>query len=377
MDELSFTNIMSEEEAAALFSDDIVETQDEESPDAKENTDTEKDKETTEVDPERLFDSPESVGSEDTKDKEDTDSDTGSTSPNFYSSIANALNEEGIFPDLDDETIKKVKTPEEFRDLIDQQIKAGLDERQKRIDEALSAGVEVSEVKKYENALNYLDNISNDDIEEESEKGENLRKNIIYQSYLNRGYSKERAAKEVNKSIKGGTDIDDAKDALQDNKEFFKSEYQKLVKQAKEEEKAYQEDRRKQLDNLKNSILQDKKVFGDIELDKNTRQRVFDSIAKPVFKNPDTGEYMTAIQKYEMENRIEFLKNVGLLFTLTDGFKNLDGLVKGKVRKEVKKGMRELEATLSNTARNSDGSLKFASGTDDTESWFKDYRIDL
>ncbi len=52
-----------------------------------------------------------------------------------------------------------------------------------------------------------------------------------------------------------------------------------------------------------------------------------------------------------MENRTDFLKNIGLLFTLTDGFKNLDGLVKGKVKKEVNKGLRELEHTLNNTAR--------------------------
>lgn len=66
-----------------------------------------------------------------------------------------------------------------------------------------------------------------------------------------------------------------------------------------------------------------------------------------------------------MENRTDFLKNIGLLFTLTDGFKNLDGLVKGKVKKEVKKGLRELEHTLNNTARTSDGNLKFVSGVDE------------
>lgn len=104
---------------------------------------------------------------------------------------------------------------------------------------------------------------------------------------------------------------------------------------------------------------------------------MFDTIAKPVFRNPDTGEMMTAIQKYEMENKVDFLKNVGLLYTLTDGFKNLDGLVKGKVRKEVKKGMRNLEQTLSNTVRNNDGTLRFVSGSEDSESFFKDYKIDI
>jgi hypothetical protein len=70
---------------------------------------------------------------------------------------------------------------------------------------------------------------------------------------------------------------------------------------------------------------------------------------------------------------------VGLIFTLTDGFKNLNGLVKGKVSKEVKKGLRELESTINNTQRTSDGNLKLVSGVDeDPESFIgKGYKLDI
>jgi len=47
---------------------------------------------------------------------------------------------------------------------------------------------------------------------------------------------------------------------------------------------------------------------------------VLDNIIKPVWTNPETGEKLTAIQKYEAENRVEFLKKVGIIYTLTDGF---------------------------------------------------------
>ena len=107
------------------------------------------------------------------------------------------MKEEGIFPDLEDDSLSKITEAEDFRDLIEQQIKAGLDERQKRIDEALNAGVEPTEIKKYENTLGYLDSIKDNDISDESDKGETLRKNLIYQDFINRGYSKERAAREV------------------------------------------------------------------------------------------------------------------------------------------------------------------------------------
>lgn len=376
MEDLSLDNILSEEEVIDLFDDGLQET-----PPENNEGDDDSDKEskkTTEVNVDELFtDDPESVGSEDEyEDQEDTPSDKEGSSPKFYSSIAKAFAEEGIFPDLDEETISNVKTPEDFRDLIEQQIKSSLDERQRRIDEALGVGVEPDTIKQYEGALNYLDSITEEHLNDESEKGEELRKRLIYQDFINRGYSKERASREVQKSLNGGTDIDDAVEALKSNKEFFKGEYNNLIKEAKEEEQKEIQLRKQQAEELKQSILSDKKMFGDLEIDKKTRQRIYDNISKPVFKDPNTGNYLTAIQKYEMEHRTEFLKNLGLLFTLTDGFKNIDGLVKNKVRKEVKKGFRELENTLNNTSRYSNGNLKFTSGLSDTESYIKGWQID-
>jgi hypothetical protein len=386
-EELSLDNILGAEEIENLFVED-GETQDTppangEPPKKEEEPSKDKEETTEVVDVDNLFtDTPESVGSgkENTEEKEDTTPKGNGTSPkNFYSSIAKALKEEGIFPDLDDEGLSKVKDPEDFRDLIDQQIKAGLDERQKRINEALNVGVEPTEIRRYENTINFLDSVNNESISDESDKGENLRKNLIYQDFINRGYSKERAAREVQKSFNAGTDIDDAKEALKSNIDFFRDKYDELVNDAKSEAEQEEKERKEQAEKLKSSILNDKDVFGDLSVDKSTRQRIYDNIAKPVYKDPETGEYFTAIQKYEMENRTDFLKNIGLLFTLTDGFKNLDGLVKGKVKKEVKKGLRELEHTLNNTARTSDGNLKFVSGVDeDPESFIgKGWNLDV
>ena len=383
-EELSLDNILGAEEIENLFvEDEDTPPANGEPPKKEEEPDKDKEETTEVVDVDNLFtDTPESVGSgkENTEEKEDTIPKGDGTSPkNFYSSIAKALKEEGIFPDLDDEGLSKVKDPEDLRDLIDQQIKAGLDERQKRIDEALNAGVEPTEIRKYENTINFLDSIKEDNISDEGDKGEKLRKDLIYQDFINRGYSKERAAREVQKSFNAGTDIDDAKEALKSNIDFFKDKYDELVNEAKSEAEQEEKKNKEQDEKLKSSILNDKDVFGDLSIDKSTRQKIYDNIAKPVYKDPETGEYFTAIQKYEMENRTDFLKNIGLLFTLTDGFKNLDGLVKGKVKKEVRKGLRELEHTLNNTARTSDGNLKFVSGVDeDPESFIgKGWNLDV
>lgn len=377
--DLSLDNILTDEDISSLFGDDnIEETTSDETDDNK----TKEDNETTEVNVEELFTEPESVGRENNnnEEQEDTnDPNDDGASPNFFSSIAAALVDEGVFPDLNEDEISQIKGPEDFRDLIDRQIKSGIDEANQRVLEALNAGVEPTAIQNYERVLSYLNSIDDASLEDESEKGENLRKNIIYQDYINRGFSKERATKEVEKSFRAGTDIEDAKESLTGNKDFYQGQYDDLIKEGKEAEAKEAKKQKEQAEELKKSILTEKKVFGDIEIDKNTRQRVYDNVAKPIYKDPDSGEYLTAVQKYQREHPVEFSKNLGLLFTLTDGFKNIDTLVGGKVKKEVKKGLRELETKIRSTSSSTSGNLRFANGGyNDKESIFsKNFEIDI
>lgn len=369
-----------------LFSDDGGEEETQVTPPApkeKEDKEIEKTTEEEEINPDDLFDNPESVGSgkDNQEEEEDTQSEKDKgTSPktNFYSSIASALKEEGIFPDLDDDTLNGIKTPEDFAEAVEKTVQARLDERQRRIDAALQADVEPDEVRRYEQTLANLDAIKEEYITDETEKGERLRKNLIYQDFRNRGYSEARAKREVEKSFNAGTDIEDAKEALESNREYFSTQYQDLIKEAQEEAKEEQRKIKEEAAQLKKSMLEDKEVFTGITLDKTTRQKAFENITKPVFKTED-GEYLTAIQKYEMDNPVEFRKYLSVLFTMTDGFKNIDGLVKGKVKKEVKQSLRELEHKLSSTARTSTGNPRYVGGVEeDTESYIgKGWDLDV
>lgn len=373
MEELNNDFILGEADIDHLFDEDYTGVEDKEDTPDNTNTDNKDDnKKTTEdIDVDNLFDDPESVGGNDDQGKEDTDStkDNGTSPSNsIYSSIAKDLKEDGVFLDLDDETIASIKTTEDFYKAIESQIQAKMDARQKRVDEALNYNIEPTEVQKYENALNYLDSIKEEALTDEGEAGEKLRRTLIYQDFINRGFSQERAKRETDKSFNAGTDIDDAKDALASNKEHFNSEYDKLIAEAKAEREEEEKERKFQAENLRKSIFEEKHLMGELELDKNTRQRIFDNISKPVYKDPKTGELLTAIQKYESENRVDFLKNLSIVYTLTDGFKNLDNLVKDRVKKEVRKGQRELEHVINSTSRHSDGSLKFTSGVSDKES---------
>lgn len=377
---LNFDSILGIDEIDNLFLD--KENEQAPPPDNEEEKQKEdNNKETTEVDADTLF-KPEGVGSEEEdKDKEDAASEKGkgsSPNNNFYSSIAKALYEEGILPDLNSEITDNIKSPEDFAEAIEKQIQSKFDERQRRIDSALNVGVEPTEISKYERTLNYLDSITDDVISDESDKGEILRKQLIYQDFINRGYSKERATREVEKSFNSGSDLEDAKEALQSNKDYFNGEYDSLVKEAQKEVEKEKKRIKEESESLRKSILEGKDIIGNLNLDQKTRQKIYDNISKPVYKDPNTGEYYTTLQKYQTENKAEFIKNLGVIFTLTNGFKDLDGLIKPKVKKEIKKGLRELEHTINNTSRTPEGGLKFVSGvSEDPESFSKGWSLDI
>ena len=380
MEGLDLDNILDETEMS-LFSD--TDTQEntppvnESSEEDNEESSNQEQVNTAEVDPNSLFGEgeSESVGSEEqnNKEKEDPDSNEGkSTSPNndFFSSIAEALTEEGVLPNLDQDTIKSIKTPEDLRKAIDNHIQASLTEQQQRVLNALDNNVEPDAIKQYEGVLNYLDSIKVEDLKSENEQAENLRSRLIYQDYINRGFDKARAEREVKKAIDNGTDIEDAIEALNSNVSFYKDSYNKLLEDAKNVQLEEENKRKARALKLKEDIFSDnQKFFGEITLDNATKQKVYDNISKPIYKDPKTGEFYTAIQKFESEHGDEFLAKLGLIFTLTDGFKTLDGLVKGRVKKEVKKGLRDLEGKINTTSRDVYGNLKFSSGVDDKESY--------
>ena len=369
--------VMSENDFEMLFSDaeeqETKETPEEkETPNEKTNTPAEED-----VDPNTLFEdeNPESVGREENnKEKEGADGHQ-STSP-IYSSLAKTLKEDGILEDLEDADLEKITDVETLKGAVKKWAEAQLDETQKRVNEALENGMEKDEVWKFENQLKVLNGITPEALKEEGDRGENLRKNIIYRDYLNKGFSEERARREVERAVTNGTDVEDAEESLKSIKEFTQSQYDAALDAAKKQSEAYAQENKRQAEELKTSILKDGELIEGLSVDKGTRQRILDSIVKPIYKDPETGDTYTAIQKFEKEHRLEFLKLVGTFLTLTDYGKNLDGLVKGKVKKEVGKATRELENAINSTQRNGDGSLRFATGVT-SESYSSDFTLDV
>ena len=383
--ELKIENIMDGDELSSmLFGNPVEDTTEENEKSQDVNLEDEQEQEKdniTEVDPEDLFsDTPESVGSEDdNKEKEeDTTSHISGTSPNFFSSIATAFAEEGIFPDLDDDTISNIKDAESFRAAIDAQIKAGLDEQQRRVTEALNYGVEPDQIKQHESLINWL-NAQSKNVTIEGDAGDDLRRRLIMQDYLNKGFKEERAKQKVDKIFEEGSEIEEAKEALQSLQQHYTDSYKQLREEAKQKAIEDEEELKKKSARIKKSILEDKsKLFGDLEISKDVRQSAYDAISKPIYKDPKTGETYTAVQKLELDNSEEFLAKIGLLYALTDGFTSINKIVDKKVRKEIKKGFSDLERKINTTARNSYGNLDFVSGASDENSFIrKGMKLDI
>ena len=357
MEDFSFdisSGLLSAEEAEKLFDETKPLQEMEESPEEEQEQENQPTEENNGA--------PEKVGTEEEHGDNAISPKGDGSSPSIYSSIATALKNDGIFPEFTDEELSAVKTPEDFGELFEKAIEAKMDERQKRIDQALGNGVAPDTVKMYEQTLSYLGSITDEAISDESEQGEALRKQLIYNDLITRGYTQEKAIREVEKSFKSASDLEDAKDALASLNQFYQNGYDKIQKDAKDRTENMRKARKQDEEKFRKMILEDDIVLGETKLDKRTKQSVFDAVSKPVYKDPDTGQLLTQVQKFQKENPMEFLKQIGMWYVLTDGGKNLGGLVKQQVIAEKNKGIRELERKINSSAFDSDGSLKLMNG---------------
>lgn len=358
MDDLGFDigGLLSDEEADKLFEEQAREPEGGGQPE-----------ETTENEPAEgagTTEAPEEVGVEENEEDGSNAAvqEGDGSSPSIYSSIASALKNDGIFPDFEDAELESVNTPEDFAELFEKAITSKLDERQKRIDAALGNGVAPDTVRMYEQTLQYLGSINDEVLSSEGEEGENLRKQLIYNDLINRGYSQEKANREIEKSFKSGSDVEDAKDALESLNKFYGDGYKKVQDDARKQADAMKAAKKKQSEDFRKLVLEDDVKIGEMSLDKSVRQKVYDAVSKPVYKDEETGRLLTAVQKFQKEKPLEFLKQLGMWYVLTDGGKNMDGFTKEQVRSEKNRAIKELGRKINSSSLNRDGSLRYVSG---------------
>lgn len=274
-----------------------------------------------------------------------------------FSSIAKQFADEGIW-ELDDE---EVKDADGFKSLIKKAIENGIDEETRRVKEALELGINSQDVAEFEHTIKMLHSITNEDLYDEGDDGNQLRQKLILQNFINEGMEEKKAVEKTKEIFKKGKDIDEAEKALVANKKFFQQTYKDLKASARKQKDEWDKSIQKQTDDLKSSIMSNEKYLGEIDIDEKTKKTALANLSEPRYKDKDSGQMLTAIQKYEKENKTDFLKNLGLLFTLTDGFKNLDKLTTKAVNRRINKQISDIEDVLKNPS-GSDTSLSMVTG---------------
>lgn len=346
--------------------EDTVQKADQTQPEQKENKETteqteEEKKEVTQQNSEEATEVNEGTKEPKTTESRESSEDTGAQgSPNISSSIAEALVDEGALQTLSKERLAEIKTTEDLIEAFKEDLGNQLTAEQKRVSDALSYGVEPTRIQQYEQWIKTLDSVTDEIIEGEDEQNENYRKNLIYQNYKAKGFDDEDAQDMVNRSVESGKDIDDAKKALSSLKKYYQKAYDDEVNEAKKEYDKHMAAQKKQLEELKTSVLEDKENFYEqFELNKSARQKVFDVIAKPSVVDGDNK--LTPLQAFIKNDPNKANKIIGTLYVLTDGFTKFDGIMKGTVKKQVRQSVKNLEKALT-TVDTGDGSLNLKSG---------------
>ena len=325
-------------------------------------------------------DDPESVGDDDNKEEGEAEPQGKGSSPkdeNLYSSFAQALKGDGLFQFLDDETVGKIDDADSFREALENEVDARLDEQTRRYKEALESGMQPEVIVQYQNTIQRLESITDEQIDDESEQGANLRRTLLFRDFVNRGFSEERAKRQVERIMSSGTDKDDAKDALESIKEYFKDKYQEQLDIKKQEAEAEKQRVKKEAEDFKQAVLEKDKLFEDIPVDKPTRKKAYEAMTR-VVKTTDDGEQLTAVQLYADEHPVEFRTALGIVWALTDGFTKMGNLLQKSVNKKVNKNLQEIESRLRNQGHQG-GSFRFSEGEEGGRSTnnYKGFRIDI
>lgn len=277
----------------------------------------------------------------------------------FISSFAKAMREDGYLQNLKDEDFNSINDAHSMAEAIKKEVEAQLTQEQLRIKQALDGGVDAKEISQYHTAIENLNSITEDIVVADTEQSKNLRMNLIYKDYLNKGIPAEKAKQLTIRSVEAGTDKEDAKDALQANKDFFQKKYDDLLKGVEDKKKADQATFEKQANELKTTLLDSEEVFKGLKLDAQTRQKAYDAVTKPVFKTSD-GRQLTAVQRFAEEHPVEFRKALGTYFVLTNGFQGIGDLLNKEVRKQVQSKLSKFDESLH--SRPSGGNMSYMEG---------------
>lgn len=209
----------------------------------------------------------------------------------------------------------------------------------------LDSGVDRDTAKNIVKAKSYYDKLKEDELD--SDDAETTRKEVLTQYYkLTTKFSDAKIKKEVENKIALGEDIEAAKEALPEIKDYFKqaAEQEKNTIKQREEEAIKQSQLR--LEELNKRIESTNEIVPNIKLSKIDKNKIKDMLTKPV--KEVNGVQLNAVWAKRMEDPDKFDTMIAALINY--------GVFDGKWDKIVKttksKAVEELERSIKNGGMN-------------------------
>lgn len=262
----------------------------------------------------------------------------------LYSSFAKSLKDKGgILKDLDETDVDSFdKLSEKIEKLIEKEAENRLNDTQKELKEALGIGMPIDEFTQLQQKIDQLSGISDELLESEEEDSVKLRYNIIKANYVLQGMKEDKADKLAKLSISAQSDIEDAKTAAIEMKDFYKDS----LKTKKEEYKQKSLDAKSKEDNainlFKEKVYKTEKI-AEFELTENIKEKIFDTTTKIVAKKD--GKPLNAIMKDRVDNPEEFDLKLNFVYSVTNGFKDFSYFMGKGEQKKVHEFDNLLKAT--------------------------------
>ena len=263
--------------------------------------------------------------------------------------FASVLLEEGVI-DAEDDRLEGLSGPSDLVDLIKDTIKkneyADLNDQAKQMLEDYRKGVPSEVIRNYNNQKLQLerlqtsqilpDDADSDDIAAQKEQ---IRKTLIYNSFVASGINPERAKKLTDRSVELGDDVEDASAALNDLK---------VINEKKmEEQRQLAESQRSEAQNkvkkIEKQIMETEEILPGMKVPERKRKELFDQMTQPV-KVTEQGP-IYAIQELRAKDPVTFDLRLHYLASLGLFNENPDISVFGRTSnsKSVKKFTDSLE----------------------------------
>lgn len=257
--------------------------------------------------------------------------------------------QDGAMPEITDEQIKSCKDGDDLSEILQSVVEKRLDDETKAIRDSRNAGVDYTELNTAKGNLEFLNNRKEDILSAEGDEADAMRKNLLMYYFNIKGYDQNVAEEEVNDIFTDGKEIDKLKRYLPEMIKFNENkikEFNKKVEDNLENQKKQQEE---ELEKFKKEILDEKTAFGDLEINRETKNKIFEYATKPTHKDPnEPNKFYTELDWQIKQNPFEWKKLMALVGVITDGGKNLNNIAKVMANKEVKKEYKNITNKLKN-----------------------------